>query len=464
MQWTRKSAAGVVWVVTVLWAGVLLASLRYGLLNGFFFDGSHAHVQGIDFFPVVRAFLGVAHGGSAFDTFSVPYGPCATWFLYHPVLALALGPWLAWMSPWTAYAVWSVLSLAMMAFAAWILMQCGSDPLRRALVALVMLGAFPTFVVLYSGNIQAVMVLAVTLVMAAIQQMATLEEEDARGMQHARRMLMAGLLISMFSKPVVLIMLPLLLLLKETRRTALKAVAIYGAVSLAFVVVPLLNPVAMSWSDRIDLATHPAVVQQTMNVYTNGFVVTPPMKDNVVHWLAMEAFTDFRFMHIDVESLPVFLDGWLGVHTPDAIYRLPAILILELSVLVALLPKRRERLEAALQLIMAASLSFLLMYSLIWEYHYTAVLPVLGIVLMRKRWSYAERAILALGVLIWLPSLYFLVHGQDPALLTVQTLIRVNRVVPALAIFCILIGTVVAAGWRAWGPLLLGTNSIAKTE
>jgi hypothetical protein len=448
-----------VWSATAAWVAILLASLRYGLLDRFFFDSSHAHVQGIDFFPVVRAFLSVLHGHSAYDTFSINYGPYATWFLYHPLLALAIGPLFAWMQPWTAYAAWTAISFLLMVISAWLVMQLSSDALRRALVALVTLGAFPVYSMLYVGNVQALTVLAVTLVLVALARMAGLEGEapgDATVMQRSQGMLMAGLLPSLFSKPVVLLMLPLLWMMPETRRTAWKAFAIYAAVSLAFVAVPLLNPDAMDWSQRVSLAAHPAIVQQTMNIYTNGFAVTLPMKDNAVHWFAMVALADYRLMHIDVYSLPVFLDTWLHMHTSEALYRLPAILILEFSVMVALLRGRRARLQAALHLTMAASLAYLVMYSLVWEYHYTALLPVLGMLLVRKNWNAAEKTMLALGALVCGPSLYFLVSGQNPALLSVQNIIRLDRVVPAAAIFCILLGMVAAAGWRQWGALILG--------
>jgi hypothetical protein len=459
MRWKGKTAAAMVWAATAAWVAVLLASLRYGLLDRFFFDSSHAHVQGIDFFPVVRAFLSILNGHSAYDTFSVNYGPYATWFLYHPLLALTLGPLLAWMQPWTGYAAWTAASFVLMAIAAWLMMRLSSDPLRRALVGLVMLGAFPVYSMLYVGNVQALTVLAVTLVLVGLARMAGLDGAapcDAAVLRRCRVMLLAGLLISLFSKPVVLLMLPLLWMMPETRRTAWKAFAIYAAVSLAFVAVPLLNPEGLGWSERIFLASHPAIVQQTMNVYTNGFTVTPPMKDNAVHWFAMVALADYRLLHIDVYSLPVFLDSWLHVHTPEALYRLPAILILEFSVMVAFLRGRRARLEAALHLTMAASLSYLVMYSLVWEYHYTAVLPVLGLILVRKSWNVAEKAVLALGALVCGPSLYFLVSGQNPTLLTVQNVIRLDRVLPAAAIFLILLGMVAVAGWRQWGALILG--------
>lgn len=459
MHCSRKTVAALVWSATAVWIVVLLASLRYGLLDRFFFDSSHAHVQGIDFFPVVRAFLSVLHGHSAYDTFSVNYGPYATWFLYHPLLAVALGPPLAWMQPWTAYAVWAAVSFLLMSLSAWLVMRLSSDPLRRALVALAMLGAFPVYSMLYVGNVQALTVLSVTLVLVGLAQMAKLDGADPDYeaiMRRSQGMLLAGLLLSLFSKPVVLLMLPLLWMMPETRRTAWKAFAIYGVVSLAFVAVPLLNPDGMDWSERIWLVTHPTMVQQTMNVYTNGFTVTQPMKDNAVHWFAIVALTDYRLMHIDVYSLPVFLDSWLHMHTPEVLYRLPAILILEFSAMVAFLRGRRARLRAALHLTMAASMAYLVMYSLVWEYHYTVLLPVLGLLLVRKNWNAAEKSMLTLGALVCGPSLYFLVSRQNPALLSVQNVIRLDRVVPATAIFCILLGMVAAAGWRQWGALILG--------
>ena len=124
--------------------------------------------------------------------------------------------------------------------------------------------------------------------------------------------------------------------------------------------------------------------------------------------------------------------------------------------MVAFLRDRRPRIEAALYLTMAGSMAYLVMYSLVWEYHYTALLPVLGLLLVGKNWNAVEKTMLALGALVCGPSLYFLVSRQNPALLSVQNVIRLDRVVPATAIFCILVGMVAAAGWRQWGALILG--------
>jgi len=441
---TRERAAKIVWLITALWLLVLLLSLKFGWLGGFFFDSRHAHVQGIDFFPVERAFLNVAAGRSEFDTFAIPYGPYATWFLYHPALALVIGPLLAAFAPWTAYAIWTATAVVLMGVSAWIIMRRSDDPLRRSFAGLLLLGGFPVYIMLYVGNIQALLVLSIALVLASVDAM-----RDEGATRRNRGLLLTGLLISLFSKPAVLAMVPLLLMLKQTRRTTLKALGIYAIVSFVFLIVPGLNPAPTTWAERIQLATHPEVVRQTMNVYTNGFVVTPAMKDNSVHWLAMIGLSDFRMQHVDVYSLPAFLDGLLRTRTSDALYRIPAIVILEMSLLVWFVRSRPQRLDAALMVMMAASLLVFLSYGLVWEYHYTGVLPIAALLLMRKKPSPIEWTIIALGIVVWLPSLYFVVSTQNLSQLWVVTVIRLNRVLPVLAIFCLLLV-------RAWNLALQG--------
>jgi hypothetical protein len=96
--------------------------------------------------------------------------------------------------------------------------------------------------------------------------------------------------------------------------------------------------------------------------------------------------------------------------------------------------------------LMAASLIVFLSYGLVWEYHYTGVLPIAALLLMRKRPSIMEWMIVVLGVVVWLPSLYFTVSTQDATQLWVQTVIRLDRVVPVALIFVLLL---VRAGMAA---------------
>jgi hypothetical protein len=436
--WTQQRLSHAVWTVTALWTLTMLLSLRLGLLDAFFFDTSRAHVQGIDFFGVERAWINLFHGSSAFDTFRCDYGPYATAPVYHPAIFLLIGPWLMAFSPWTAYGIWTLISVALMLLAAYIILQRGDDPVRRALVALLLLGSFPTMLMLHVGNVQAVIVLACAMVFAAFD---SINENGVT--QRNQKMLLAGVLLSLFSKPVVLTMLPMLLLLKDTRRTALQAIVVYVIVSFAFLFVPGLDPVAMSWTQRWFLFTHPEVVLQTMNLFTNGFNVTQPMQDNAMHWLNMRGLASFRMEHIDVYSLPALMDIWLGRHTPDALFQLPILIVFVVTLFVAFIRDRAARMEAALMTLMAASLLLLLSYGLVWEYHFTLVLPIAGLLLMRKHLDTIERAILALSVLIWLPSLYIFISEKDLSLLSVQMTLHAERVLPAVLIVTLLLARAV---------------------
>src|ERR1700761_1483417 len=117
--------------VTGIGVLVQLLSLRLGLLNVFFFDAMHADVQGIDYFSLPRGFISLAAGHSMYDTFKVPYGPRATWYVVHPVLAPVLGSWLSRFEPMTSYGVFTMLAVAMMAACAWLLARETDDELMR---------------------------------------------------------------------------------------------------------------------------------------------------------------------------------------------------------------------------------------------------------------------------------------------------------------------------------------------
>ncbi|WP_263379787.1 hypothetical protein [Granulicella paludicola] len=420
--------------------GVLveLLSLRLGLLNAFFFDAMHADVQGIDYFSLPRGFLNLVAGKSMYDTFSQSsYGSHATMYLAHPALAPLLGSWLSRFDAMTSYGVYTMLSLAIMAACAWLLSRQTDDALMQRLIWFLMLTAFPTYWMLFVGNVQAVLVLAIGMVFAGVLAM------TYRG--RGETLLLAGLLLSLLSKPVVLLMFPALLLVKETRRSAVRALAVYAIVSVVFEVVPALNPEAIGLGRVAWLAGHPGYVRATMNIYANHFQLNADMKDNSIHWFNLIAQTGTRFVHIDVFSLPVFLDVLTGTRTPAWIYQMPALAVLGLSLLVGRMRQGRPRLEALLLLLMAVSISFFLAYPTTWEYQYTSVLPVAGVLLaLRGRDVFYERArpwLFSLAACAWLPSLYWLVEGET---VTARVLLTIwaDRVLPVTMLFFLAIALV----------------------
>ncbi|MFT4112579.1 hypothetical protein [Silvibacterium sp.] len=414
-----------------------LISLRIGLLDAFFYDSTHAHVQGIDYFSLPRAFLNLESGRSAYDTFSLAsYGPAATWYLSHPALAVWCGSLLSLLSPWTGYGAFVLLSILLMAAAAFIAARESTDPLLRRALWMLFLCGFPTYWMLYVGNPQAFLVLALTLIVCGVLRI-------ARGRQGAWE-IGIGLLLSFFSKPVVLLMLPLLLLLRETRRAAAIATAIYAGISGLFELLPALNPQALPLARLAWLAVHPGWVRTHMNIYANGFQLTPEMLDNSVHWFNLVAQSSYRLNHVDVLSLPLFLDTLFGVSTPEFVYWLPNLLVIAMSVLAARRSTgREERMQLALLVVCACATAYFLSYPTIWEYQYTATYPVAAALCLLPRSFYPalwmKKLALGLSACFWLPS-FFVFLPRNAAITPAQMeWIRADRVIPALLLFALMI-------------------------
>jgi hypothetical protein len=418
---------------------LMLGSLYYGWLNPFFFGAQNAQVQGIDYFAVPKSYLNLMEGKSIYDTWGgVPYGPYATWYLAHPAFSVFVASWFSYFSPWTSYALFAVFSLAIMAYCGYLISKITNNTFHKRLSYLVLLCAFPTYWMLYVGNMHAPLVLALTLILVSLHEYTYTENK-----KHTDNLLFAGLLISFFSKPIVLLMLPLFFMLKETRRTTIKSVLIYGIVSLLFIVVPVLNPESIGWTKLTGILLKFDFIKENLNIYKNHFVLNEYMKDNSIHWLNLIAQSDYKFMHIDVFSLPVFLDTILERSIPAAIYKLPIYITMVLSVGVACMEDKKVRLESALLLVMAISFTFFLSYNTVWEYQFASALPVIAMlpILKSKNVFYVKfiPAMFITGVLFCLPSLYFLVSGGDLQNIYTLTLIRLTRIIPVLIIFSIMI-------------------------
>jgi hypothetical protein len=431
----RSSAIRFLPAITIAWVFLQLLSLRLGLLNRFFYDTMHADVQGIDYYSLPKAWLNLAAGHSAYDTFGPPaYGAHFTWYLSHPALAVLFGSWLSQLDPTSSYGAFVFLSLGLMAACAWLLAAQSSDPLTRRLIWFGMLGAFPSYWMLFVGNPQAMLVLALGLLFTGFLRISRQQPGEA--------LLLAGLLLSLLTKPVVLLMLPLLLLLRETRKVSSIALGIYAAISAMFEFIPFLNPERTPFDRVLWEMVHPQWVRDNMNIYTNHLTTTSPMKDNSVHWLNLIAQSQTRLLHVDVFSLPVFLDQFLGAHTPDWLYDLPTLAVLALAVLVFRMKHRDHRMHVGLLLLLATSLTFFLAYPTVWEYQYTSVLPVGAMLLLlhERKELPAKLApwMLASAICTLLPSLYFLMEGS-PMTGATLSLVRLDRVVPVTALFGLLV-------------------------
>ena len=431
-------------VITIAIVAIMLLSLHFGWLNMFFYGAElNPNVQGIDYFAVPKSFLNLLEGRSIFDTWGgTRYGPHSTWYLAHPAFSLFVASWFSFFSPWTSYWLFVLFSVAVMAYCGYLISQKTEDSFKKTSSYFLLLCTFPTYWMLFVGNMHAPLVLALTLILIAIYEL-TYNEKDTKS---ANNKLLAGLLISFFSKPIVLLMLPLLLLTKETRKTTILSLVIYSFVSLLFILLPQLNPESIGFNKLLSVAFDFDFIKENMNIYKNQFVLNEYMKDNSIHWLNLIAQSDYKFMHIDVFSLPVFIDTIVGKATASGIYKIPIYISLFLSIGVAFIDDKKIRLESTLLLVMAISLSFFLSYNTVWEYQFASVLPILALLMILKEKDVFYKKHISMmfyiGLFLCLPSFYFLFRDGDFSG-NALTWIRFNRIIPVLFIFLVMIYQVI---------------------
>jgi hypothetical protein len=139
----------------------------------------------------------------------------------------------------------------------------------------------------------------------------------------------------------------------------------------------------------------------------------------------------------------VFVDGLLNKVTPSLIYKIPIYICFLLSIGIAFIENEKIKLESALLLVMAITLTFFLSYNTVWEYQYAAALPIVALlpILKSKNVFYKKQIpiLFFIGLFFCLPSFYWLnslCHFQHTLS---RAIIRADRVLPALLLFLIMI-------------------------
>lgn len=318
----------------------------------------------------------------------------------------------------------------------------------RAWMYVLLLCAFPFYWTLYVGNIQQFFVLSLALVHLGLFGLAF--PKTLTWSKYAHGLLLAGLLISFFSKPLVILMMPMLLIVPVTRLTTVKALGIYVVVSLLFLVVPVLNPEGTGLARNIELALNLNYVKEHMNIYNNNFQLNADMKDNGMHWFNLIAQSDFYLNHVEVYSLPVFINTVVGERLPGILFKLPILITVLASVGLFFIKDKAKQLEATLWLSGAIVCTFFLSYNTVWEYQYTAILPFIAIMALLYERNIIKKQVawvaFAAAIFIYLPTAYVLMGVAAPST-TQLHLLRISKVLPTLVLFIL---ALVEVGRRFW--------------
>jgi tetratricopeptide (TPR) repeat protein len=394
------------------WVGLMVVGLGVAFQEPLFFGLGPRSGQGIDFFCVPKAFLNLLAGESAFDTWGGErYGPYATWFVLHPAVALWIGAYLAWLPAWWAYAAWVAASLLGLGTCGLLLAGHVSTPARKVLVFSALLASPITYALLFCGNVHGVIALAVALLLVGLHELAS-GAPIVAGIPPVLKVAL-GLLLSLLCKPVLILVAPALLLTRATRSATLGSLAAYAVISLAFLLVPALNPEAVGPGRLLFLLLHPEWVKAQLEVYAQRFVLIPEMLDNAMHWFHMVAQSDNAWDHVQVFSLPVTVRAFMPV--PTGMFRWLALLPVVASPLLLRLPEARRPI-ATEWLVVLALASHFLGYAIAWEYQYSQLLVVAAALLslstMRETSPRWLRVALAGLALLYVPTPYLLLKGD----------------------------------------------------
>jgi hypothetical protein len=416
-QKTIRWPAVVLLIITFAWTATMMASLRWRFLDPFVVGATHGKI-GYDFFQNPRGFANLLAGNNIYVTEISDYGPYATPFFCHPMVAMVVGGWTMWLAPWTSYAIFVDMSVVMLALCAWLLGSVFDDPTHKAFAYFALFCTMPTYLMLWNAQAHVFVVLAVSLILAGLMR---LEQEPESG-DRFLRWIQAGALISLFSKPTVLLMLPVLLILPETRRKIVLPVAIYAAVSLCFLLVPRLNVGGLNVTHWLTLLQASAASVQS-------------------HWLVIPCPIDHR-TNIELYSLPRLMAHYFG-NRPlcGVVAKAPLLMIGLLSFAPAFLADRSRRIQMAVVVVALCVLSHYLCYFVAYEYHYTAMLPLLPVLLWlrRKEPSRGLRlqlaAAFAASLVVFLPTVNIL-YAQD--IVAGWIWCGLERVLPIVAMFALL--------------------------
>ncbi len=403
--------------LVVAWTVTMIVSLHERFLDRFVVGTNHQAI-GIDFFGTPKGFRNLVSGSNIYLTEMDDFGPYATAYLSHPMVAVAIGPWTAPLEPWTAYGVFVGVSLVLLAIGAAAIASQLEGRLLRAFTLFAMFCSLPTYVMLWNAQMQVLLVLAVALMLGGMVGLAH-EQGSARSL----RMLQIGLLISLLSKPIALLVVPVLFATRETRRALILPIAIYAAVSVLFLLTPALNAGGYNgihWLNLLNASSSPNPL----------FSLVFPRGIDLLN-------------SAEVYCLPMYVYRILGSPVPPLLLKAPVLAILGMSTVPLFLTSRRRRIDVLTATIMLCLLSHFLCYYMVWEYHYMTLLPMLPVLWwMSQREERPELRVLlriAFVVLLanFLPTFYFLAPETPMRYWAASTLLRVVPVV--LSFFCLLL-------------------------
>jgi hypothetical protein len=336
------------------------------------------------------------------------FGPYGGMFAYHPALSILLGSWLSLFKPWISYSIFVSTSIIILIYCGFLIAKQTSDKLLKRFSYFSLLCTFPTYLMLWNAQVHVFTVLAISLILVSLLEIAAHKEKYRKKAIHVK--LLIGLLASLLTKPIVFLFFPVLFLAKETRRTLIICLLIYTLLTSIFIIIPFLNPESDNIKHWTFLVHHSKV----------GY------SDDTNSFNSVTAADNFEFF-----SLPTFIENLYDKEVSSSIFKIPILITLALSALIFFIKDRKSRIIISLIIIILAIYSFYLSYGRIWEYFYATLLPVIPIMiilykkLISKNLKKILKYCLILNGFFFFPTLFFLFRDNPSHYLVWGRLIRV---------------------------------------
>lgn len=352
-------------LLTILVFLIYLASFKFRFLDPFVVGTWWAPSPGGDFYSIPRSFINLQYQKSIFDTRFFPYGDHSAPYFFHPVLSILLGSWLMIFSPVTAFYIFVAISILIIFYCGTLLNEIFNKEGKEYLLLSCSVG---TYLMLWNAQVHIFVLLSVSLVLNGLHQL------KIGNSRLANWRILFGILASLFSKPVILLSIPYLLILPNIRKTLIKSLIIYILVSVIFLIDSPLNPEGDNWIHWKNILYQSKTGDSNPGIFSISWFI-----------LALK----------NSEKLPP------GVH-----YLLKIPLLIAMTPLLKLLLKRNfDLIKFSTLGFLLTTISFYMSYTVVWEYHYASLLPVLMYILWNNDFKFKKINIFSFFI-ISTPVLY----------------------------------------------------------
>ena len=396
--------------------------VEFRLLD-FLTPGTHYNRPGYDFFSIPKKYLSIIHQTGFRDVEGARYR-------FHPALSLLLGSWLSLFPPWGAYSIFVMISVFILFVLAKQAASLGNSAAWKLSSPVWIFCSMPVYLMLWNAQPHVLCMAGCGFVFYALQKKIILSSD-----KNTEAWFCWGVALSLFSKPLILIAVPVLLLDRSLRKPLLGVLLLYLLLSFA-----TLEPAP---------SNAPRFAEQALGLrewLIHGDATFLNRFNFLSHWtwIVTDLVAKDYFINYDeLFSLPSLFRTHFAPHLKTSLPFL--ILYLPIPLLAFIRrPKLNESDETLILTILAISSHFLC-YTSVWEFHYVSLqgtIPFLFWLAFHQEDRWDRRLLVSAGLLcllLLLPTPFFLI--RDPVHWTGMgdLCIKLSRVIPAIGVYGALI-------------------------